>query len=158
MPAQRIERLALGGALAVAVLGVAAVVAAPLLVEARPVLAGWLYAAFDRVCHQIAERSFHLAGHPLAVCHRCTGLYAGGLAGLVLLPRLSGIADRLLASPRWIPALALPLLADWTLWGHWSWLRFATGLLAAAPVTVLVQAAIRQLARGREHRPEEIPA
>lgn len=33
--------------------------------------------AFSSVCHQIPERSFHIAETSLAVCHRCTGIYAG---------------------------------------------------------------------------------
>jgi uncharacterized membrane protein len=35
------------------------------------------------VCHQMPERSLAAAGLPLPVCTRCTGLYLGGLAGLV---------------------------------------------------------------------------
>src|SRR5262245_39522704 len=37
--------------------------------------------AFRRVCHQIPERSFFIAGLPMAVCARCAGAYAGLLAG-----------------------------------------------------------------------------
>lgn len=33
--------------------------------------------AFSTVCHQISERSFQIANISLAVCHRCTGIYAG---------------------------------------------------------------------------------
>ena len=33
------------------------------------------------VCHQRAERSFHLAGAPLPVCARCIGLYLSGAVG-----------------------------------------------------------------------------
>lgn len=40
---------------------------------------------FRLVCHQIADRSFHLAGVPIAVCARCAGLYAGFLAGCLTL-------------------------------------------------------------------------
>ncbi len=43
----------------------------------------FLYAAGSFVCHQIPERSFHLAGAQLPVCARCTGLYAGGLIGVI---------------------------------------------------------------------------
>jgi uncharacterized membrane protein len=55
------------------------------------------YAAGSFVCHQIPARSFHLAGHPFAVCGRCTGLYvsalAGGIAALLTWRRLP-IDDR----------------------------------------------------------------
>ena len=40
-----------------------------------------VYAAGGLVCHQRPERSFHLRGRQLAVCARCTGLYASALAG-----------------------------------------------------------------------------
>ncbi|MCK6629252.1 MAG: DUF2085 domain-containing protein [Anaerolineae bacterium] len=35
------------------------------------------------VCHQIPARSFHLAGQPLPLCARCTGIYLGALLGIV---------------------------------------------------------------------------
>jgi len=34
------------------------------------------------VCHRIDARSFHLAGHQLPLCVRCTGTYLGVMAGL----------------------------------------------------------------------------
>jgi hypothetical protein len=36
-----------------------------------------------QVCHQRPDRSFHLHGRPLAVCGRCTGVYASGAVGLL---------------------------------------------------------------------------
>jgi uncharacterized membrane protein len=36
------------------------------------------------LCHQIDSRSVHPDAGALAVCARCTGLYVGGLAGLIL--------------------------------------------------------------------------
>jgi len=33
-------------------------------------------------CHRIAARSFHLGGHQLPLCVRCTGTYLGVMAGL----------------------------------------------------------------------------
>jgi uncharacterized membrane protein len=45
-----------------------------------------LMLAFSGACHQIAERSPHLAGVQLAVCHRCYGIYlALPLAALAFL-------------------------------------------------------------------------
>ena len=37
------------------------------------------------ICHQIAERSFHIAGQQLPLCARCTGIYMGALAGFALM-------------------------------------------------------------------------
>jgi uncharacterized membrane protein len=44
-------------------------------------LATLIYAAGSVICHQLPERSFHLAGFQLPVCARCLGIYAGAAAG-----------------------------------------------------------------------------
>ena len=62
---------------AASALWMAAIVAAPLLEL------DWVYTFFSRICHQYPERSFHLAGATLAVCIRCTSIYAGFLIALV---------------------------------------------------------------------------
>lgn len=41
------------------------------------------------ICHQIPERSFHIDGHQLPLCARCTGIYMGALAGFTVM-RLTG--------------------------------------------------------------------
>jgi uncharacterized membrane protein len=56
---------------------------------------------FSPVCHQIPNRSFHLAGHPLAVCSRCTGIYLGFLFGVMLYPCFRNFKKSILP-PRWI--------------------------------------------------------
>lgn len=64
-----------------------ALVLPPLLLSAG---GGWdvvgvaLYQPFHRICHQLADRSFHIFGSPLAVCIRCTAIYAGFLLGTLL--------------------------------------------------------------------------
>lgn len=40
-------------------------------------IATLMYAAGAIICHQLPERSFHLAGFQLPVCARCLGIYAG---------------------------------------------------------------------------------
>jgi uncharacterized membrane protein len=51
------------------------------LIIVTPLAEAWLgalmYAVGAVICHQIPERSFHLAGFQLPVCARCVGLYAG---------------------------------------------------------------------------------
>jgi uncharacterized membrane protein len=49
-----------------------------------PVVTVAAYQVGSLVCHQRPERSFHLAGVQMPVCARCFGLYAAGVAGLVL--------------------------------------------------------------------------
>lgn len=45
-----------------------------------------LMVAFDPVCHQFPDRSFHVYAEQFAVCHRCFGTFSGLLMGAVLLP------------------------------------------------------------------------
>ncbi len=78
--------------LAVAILWNLAIIAAPWSwAEGHPVVASGLYFMFSPLCHQRADRSFFAFGHHLAVCHRCTGIYLGALAGLLLIPLLSRV-------------------------------------------------------------------
>ncbi len=71
-----------------------------------------IHYTYGRVCHQIAERSFHIHGQPVAVCARCLGIYVGYLAGLVVYPfaRSIGRAD---APPRlWFLLASIPVTID----------------------------------------------
>lgn len=43
-----------------------------------------IYEGAGLICHQRPERSFHLAGVPMPVCARCSGLYFSGAAGALL--------------------------------------------------------------------------
>ena len=62
------------------------------------------------VCHRIADRSFQIAGRPISVCARCTGMYVGAMLALVF---QAVIAPRRYGSPpkRVIAVLALLFLA-----------------------------------------------
>ncbi len=103
---------------AAAALWVAAIMLAPLAIASGqgPLSLGaaGIYAAGARVCHQRPDRCFRLHGRPLAVCARCTGLYAGAaLAGPLALFLASGLSSR---RARLIAALAaLPTLISWSL-------------------------------------------
>jgi uncharacterized membrane protein len=105
---------------------VAAVFAAP-LVAAGWGLGAWpAYAAFSWICHQRPERSWHVAGYPLAVCVRCLGVYLGALAGAVVGRPFSR---------RWALTAAAVLAGEWLaeaagLAGSPEGVRFATGLTA----------------------------
>lgn len=123
------------------------VVLAPLARALGWAAAPWLYAFFDPICHQRPERSFAAFGEALAVCHRCSGLYAGFFLGLVAWPCLRRARRRLLAAPRWIVAFAVPLLLDAAWPGNLPPTRFATGLVAAFPVALLAWAAAGQIFR-----------
>lgn len=74
-----------------------------------------LMQAFHAVCHQLPERSFHISGIPLAVCHRCTGIYAGLLVGALSFPLLSVFDETLWPRSRAALGLSLlPMAVDWT--------------------------------------------
>ncbi|MBE0410520.1 MAG: DUF2085 domain-containing protein [Anaerolineales bacterium] len=53
------------------------------LVLTPPGLLGKADAVGYAVCHQIAERSFHIHERPFPLCARCSGLFLGALLGLV---------------------------------------------------------------------------
>ena len=106
-----------------------------------------LYRAFALICHQRVERSFQWCGWPLAVCVRCTGIYAGGVLGLLLYPLM-----RCLAVPHSLARrsllLALVLLAmDWGLGAagvsvHNTGTRLVTGLAVGVVAVIYVLPAL----------------
>ena len=96
-----------------------------------------IYKIFSFVCHQIPERSLHIAGHEFAVCSRCTGLYSG-LAFATLAYPLARPLKRA-DTPRiiWLILSALPLTIDFSLgyfsiWHNNNFTRFTTGALLGA--------------------------
>ena len=57
--------------------------AAPVVDAVSGPVSALVYALGAVVCHQLPDRSFHLAGVQLPVCARCTGLYVGAAVGLL---------------------------------------------------------------------------
>jgi len=112
----------------------AAIILAPYLRSRGVRLNSLIYAVFAPTCHQIPSRSLHLWGFPLAVCGRCTGIYVGFLAGLLVLPFLGGLGKT--SPPRvWSFVLATaPMGVDalgnfFGLWSTGNILRLATGCI-----------------------------
>ena len=68
--------------------------------------------AYGRVCHQIGDRSFHIAGHPLAVCSRCFGIYVAYLAGLIVYPFARSLTQTELPHRSWLIAALVPVVVD----------------------------------------------
>lgn len=84
-----------------------------------------IYTIGSVVCHQAAERSFHLDGIRAPVCARCTGLYLGVAAGMLAWWRVrhGRAARRLLASPLSVLAvMAVPTAFTWAaaMLGAWD--------------------------------------
>lgn len=139
---------------------VALILAAPLAQSAgHAQFASAIYTTFSYVCHQIPERSFHLAGYKFGVCSRCTGLYAGfALAALVYpLARSLNRTD----TPRliWLILAAFSIVIDFSLtyfgiWQNTYASRFVTGaLLGSVAVFYIVPGLIDlSLTLGRRRR------
>lgn len=65
---------------------------------------------FRVMCHGIARRCFELWGVPMPICARCTGIYIGMFAGLVLFAVLPRIEERV---ARWALGIAIiPMAID----------------------------------------------
>jgi uncharacterized membrane protein len=93
---------------------------------------GAVYALFSGFCHQLPERSLFLFGGRMAVCARCAGIYAGMVLGSAAFPALN-VGKR---PPRglFLLAASMPMVVDGLgqflgLWGGFSLLRLATGLV-----------------------------
>ena len=104
-----------------------------------------LMQAFDPFCHQIAERSPHLHGIQLAVCHRCYGI----LLGLVFGPFVTLIFRTWNGGRGHILVITslVPLALDWGLgllniWDNTAETRFITGAIFGAVAGVLVTRAM----------------
>ncbi len=98
---------------------------------------GWeavLRVGFGTLCHQFPARSFTADGIPFAVCHRCTGIYAGLVLGALALPALRSRAHAWAQHDRWLLlAAVVPLLLDWGIdvlgiWTNTVGTRISTGL------------------------------
>lgn len=106
-------------------------------------LARGIYKAFAYLCHQIPERSFHLAGHPFAVCSRCTGLYAGFAFVTLALPLTRSLKRTDTPHVIWLLLSAVPLAIDFGLtyfdiWQNNHFTRVTTGALFGAVTAMYV--------------------
>jgi len=99
----------------------AAALAAPWMAGSPQGLA--IYEALSRACHQQPERSWSLAGAPIAFCVRCLGVYAGALAAALVgarFSRLGAAVSVILLGADWLAEAA-----GWL--GPRPWTRFVIG-------------------------------
>jgi len=151
---------------AVALLVLGLIIGAPLLVASgHGSLAAPVYNLFGYVCHQLPERSLHLEGHKLAVCSRCTGLYAGFALSVLLYPLARSL--KRVDTPRlfWLVLALVPLVVDWALgvfelWANTHLSRFLTGALFSSvaafyivPGLVDLGQSLRRRSRARTEQP-----
>jgi len=130
---------------------VAIIIGAPLFqATGHTAFASTIYKAFSFVCHQIPERSFHLAGHQFAVCSRCTGLYMGFALAAVVYPLAYSLKRIDTPRRRWLILAAVPLLIDFSLtyfgvWSNTHLTRFLTGALLGAVAVFYVMPGLVEL-------------
>ena len=141
-------------------IGLAVVLVWAMLIVATPVakangLIGFsssLYHFFSYICHQLPERSFHVAGEQFGVCSRCFGVYFGLVAGFVIYPLWRNI-DEIEPLPRfWLFASMIPIGIDWslTVFGIWEnnhFSRFVTGLILGVACATYIVPAIVEINR-----------
>jgi uncharacterized membrane protein len=128
---------------------VALLVAAPVLPDAPSAI---IYVLASRICHQLPERSFHLAGAQLPVCARCVAIYAGFAAAAfyvwVRRPRLAGFEHGLSSRARAALTIGamptvLTVVAEWAgVWMPSNGARAAAGVPLGAAVALVSIAAL----------------
>ena len=130
---------------------VAMIIGAPLAqANGHPAFASSIYKVFSFVCHQISERSFHLAGHQFAVCSRCMGLYSGFAVAALVYPFARSLTSTDAPRRRWLILAAVPLLIDFSLtyfgvWENNHLTRFSTGALLGAVAVFYVMPGLVEL-------------
>jgi uncharacterized membrane protein len=136
-------------ALAVAATGwLALLVFAPALPAA---LAALIYLFGALICHQLPDRSFHMAGAQLPVCARCIGIYAG--SALITLSRLLpgsdpgttrhlGLTPRIVLIAGIVPTMVTVGLETAAVWHPSNPTRALAGVALGAAVAFVVSEAL----------------
>ncbi|MBD0325542.1 MAG: DUF2085 domain-containing protein [Pyrinomonadaceae bacterium] len=145
--------LAWGLAAATMLLLLGLIMAAPLLRangQEFPALA--IYGSFGNLCHQIPERSFHVAGHAFAVCARCLGLFAGLAVGILAFPLVRSLRSTRNPARIWLFIAAVPTVIDFSLgflgvWPNTHLSRFMTGMLLGAVAAFFIMPGLIDLSR-----------
>ena len=120
--------------------------------------AGWhpissnIYNFFGYICHQMPERSFHIAAHPFAVCSRCFGVYSGLFGGILIYPFFKQIEDIEPPSRIWLFLALIPMGIDWSLgvfgvWENTHFSRFVSGVVLGVACAVFIVPALIELFR-----------
>ena len=111
-------------------------------------VSGPIYKFCSYICHQLPERSLHLAGHQFGVCSRCFGVYFGLFLGFAMYPLWRKVDD-IEPLPRiWLFLAMAPIGIDWalTIFGIWEnthLSRVITGLiLGFACATYIIPALV----------------
>lgn len=109
-----------------------------------------IYHAFGLFCHQRPDRSYFIEGHKLAVCSRCTGLYAGFAITLLLYPLVRSLRNNVNPPRSYLILAAIPLGIDFSLtffgfWENTHTSRLLTGALLGSIAVFYVMPGIIDL-------------
>ena len=135
----------------IALLMMLMVIGAPLAqASGHSSLAFAIYGAFGKLCHQLPERSFFIAGQKFAVCARCTGLYLGFTSLALLYPLLKSLKHTDSPPRRWLFIAAVPMAVDFFLgyfgiWDNTHLSRFLTGFLLGGVVVFFVMPGLLEI-------------
>lgn len=88
-------------------------------------LSGLIHHGFSSLCHQLPERSPHLAGAPIALCHRCFGMLVGLFVGILVGPLLPKMLSVIPTNRQglWLLLALMPAGIDWTLGATGVWMN-----------------------------------
>lgn len=150
---------------AVVTLFVLPIVIAPLAAASgHGAIAATIYRAFATICHQLPERSYFIDEHKLAVCSRCTGIYAGFVFTLLVYPLVRSLRTTAIPARKWLVLAALPTFIDFSLtffgiWENTHTSRLLTGFFLGSAAVFYVMPGIVDLSfralRERSSRPPE---
>lgn len=115
------------------------------------------YTFFSFLCHQLPERSLHIAGEPLAVCSRCFGVYFGMLFGFAIYPFWRNIEEIDPLPKFWLLASLIPMSIDWALtffgiWENTQSSRFFTGMIVGVACATFIIPALVEITRNFTYR------
>jgi len=130
-----------------------AFIVAPYLLDGTrlALLGPMLRQSYSLFCHQLPERSFHIHGHQMIACARCTGIAVGALLGLFAALVATPVGTTR-CPPRWLFVVALaPMFLDagLNMVGLWSATlesRALTGFVAGFGVAHFVLPAMTEAA------------
>lgn len=126
-----------------------------------------IYQGVKVVCHQMPERAYWVAGHPLAVCARCFGIYAGFTVAVLVYPLAARGWRRTaaLAAPHreWLVLALAPAAIDFTLgitgvWANTHSSRALTGAWLGAWMAFYLVPALVEIGQERARRRRHLPA
>ena len=126
--------------------------------EGHESLAAVAYQGLGAMCHQLPERSFWIAGHPLAVCARCLGIYAGFAVAAALYPLARSLKNMRTPRREWLAVALLPTTVDFLLgmtgvWANTHTSRALTGAWLGAWFAFYIVPAFVEIGQGRQAYP-----